>query len=107
MSVDIGCGTGTVAAIISKAFPHVQCMDCDLPHIDIVASLLDSKRMNYDGGDMLVSIPFVDAILIMVCNFVVYTHLLIYLDCCGFFLCTVYISWVVSGVSRWMRVMSG
>ena len=30
-----------------------------------------------------------------------------YLDCCGFFLCTAYISWVVSGVSRWMRVMSG
>ncbi|KAK7830178.1 histone H3.2 [Quercus suber] len=28
-------------------------------------------------------------------------------DCRGFFLCTAYISWVVSGVSRWMRVMSG
>ena len=54
---------------------HVQCMMFELPHI--VASLLESKRMNYGGGDMLVSIPFVDAILIMVCNFVVYAHFLL------------------------------
>ena len=64
------CGTGTVAANISKAFSHVQLMVYDLPCIDIVASLPKSKRMNYVVGDMLVSIPFVDAILIKVCNLI-------------------------------------
>ena len=59
-----------MAANISKAFPYVQCMVFDLPHIDIVARLLESKRMNYFVGDMLVFIPFIDAILIKVCNFV-------------------------------------
>ena len=63
-------GTGTVAANISKAFSHVQLMVYDLPCIDIVASLPKSKRMNYVVGDMLVSIPFVDAILIKVCNLI-------------------------------------
>ncbi|KAK7827250.1 putative o-methyltransferase 3 [Quercus suber] len=47
-----------------QAFSHVQLMVFDLPHIDIVASLPESKRMNYVVGDMLVSIPFVDAFLI-------------------------------------------
>ena len=59
-----------MAANISKAFSHVQLMVFDLPRIDIVASLPESKRMNYVVGDMLVSIPFVDAILIKVCNFI-------------------------------------
>lgn len=59
-----------MAAIISKAFPHEQCMVFGLQHIDIVASLLESKKMNSVGSDMLVSIPLVDAILIKVCNFV-------------------------------------
>ena len=59
-----------MAANISKAFSHVQLMVFDLPRIDIVASLPESKRMNYVVGDMLVSIPFVDAILIKVRNFI-------------------------------------
>ncbi|KAM3761825.1 hypothetical protein ACB098_01G297800 [Castanea mollissima] len=55
-----------MAANISQAFPHVQCVVFDLPHIDIAASLPKSKRMNYFVGDMLMSIPFVDAILIKI-----------------------------------------
>ena len=59
-----------MAVNISKAFPRVQCMVFNLPHIDIVASLPQGKRMNYFVNDMLMSIPFVDPILIKVCNFV-------------------------------------
>ncbi|GMY37675.1 trans-resveratrol di-O-methyltransferase-like [Fagus crenata] len=59
--VDVGGGTGTMARIISEAFPRMKCMVFDLPHV--VANLPDSKNLKYIGGDMFQSIPSADAIL--------------------------------------------
>ncbi|XP_050275341.1 trans-resveratrol di-O-methyltransferase-like isoform X4 [Quercus robur] len=59
--VDVGGGTGTVARIISEAFPHMKCTVFDLPHV--VANLPDSKNLKFVGGDMFQYIPPADAIL--------------------------------------------
>nr|POE80739.1 trans-resveratrol di-o-methyltransferase [Quercus suber] len=59
--VDIGGGTGTVARIISEAFPHMKCTVFDLPHV--VANLPDSKNLKFVGGDMFQYIPPADAML--------------------------------------------
>ncbi|GLT70468.1 hypothetical protein SLA2020_425460 [Shorea laevis] len=60
--VDVGGGNGTVARIISEAFPHIKCTVFDLPHV--VADLPESSNLKYVGGDMFHSIPSADAILI-------------------------------------------
>uniref|UniRef100_A0A7N2R188 Uncharacterized protein n=1 Tax=Quercus lobata TaxID=97700 RepID=A0A7N2R188_QUELO len=57
--VDVGRGTGTVARIISEAFPHMKCTVLDLPHV--VANLPDSKNLKFVGGDMFQYIPPADA----------------------------------------------
>jgi len=59
--VDVGGGTGTVARIISQAFPHIKCTVFDLPHV--VANLPETTNLKYVGGDMFQSIPSADAIL--------------------------------------------
>ncbi|XP_059439556.1 trans-resveratrol di-O-methyltransferase-like [Corylus avellana] len=59
--VDVGGGTGTVARIISQAFPHVKCTVFDLPHV--VANLPETTNLKYVGGDMFQSIPYADALL--------------------------------------------
>ncbi|GMY20465.1 trans-resveratrol di-o-methyltransferase [Fagus crenata] len=59
--VDVGGGTGTVARVISEAFPHMKCTVFDLPH---VSNIPDSQNLRYVGGDMFQSIPSADAILI-------------------------------------------
>ncbi|KAG7962414.1 hypothetical protein I3843_09G064900 [Carya illinoinensis] len=59
--VDVGGGTGTMARIISEAFPHIKCTVYDLPHV--VANLPESSNFNYVGGDMFQSIPPADAIM--------------------------------------------
>ena len=64
--VDVGGGTGTVARIISEAFPHTKYTVFDLPHV--VANLPDNENLNYVGGDMFQYIPPADAILIKVCD---------------------------------------
>ncbi|KAH7577003.1 hypothetical protein ACOSQ2_002295 [Xanthoceras sorbifolium] len=60
--VDVGGGTGTVSKAIAKAFPHLDCIDFDLPHV--VADLQDEANIKYVGGDMFVAIPPADAILL-------------------------------------------
>ncbi|GLT70466.1 hypothetical protein SLA2020_425450 [Shorea laevis] len=60
--VDVGGGTGTVARIISEAFPHIKCTVFDLPHV--VANLPETTNLKFVGGDMFHSIPFADALLI-------------------------------------------
>jgi trans-resveratrol di-O-methyltransferase len=62
--VDVGGGTGTVARIISEAFPHMICTVFDLPHV--IANLPDTTNLKYVVGDMFQSIPPADAILIKV-----------------------------------------
>uniref|UniRef100_A0A2N9EQ34 O-methyltransferase C-terminal domain-containing protein n=1 Tax=Fagus sylvatica TaxID=28930 RepID=A0A2N9EQ34_FAGSY len=60
--VDVGGGTGTVAKIISEAFPHMKCTVFDLPHV--IANLTDSQNLKFVGGDMFQSIPSANAILL-------------------------------------------
>nr|AKN79309.1 caffeovl-CoAO-methyltransferase 1 [Betula platyphylla] len=60
--VDVGGGTGTVARIISEAFPHIECTVFDLPHV--VANQPESTNLKYVGGDMFHSLPSADALLI-------------------------------------------
>jgi trans-resveratrol di-O-methyltransferase len=66
--VDVGGGTGTVARIISQAFPHIKCTVFDLPHV--VANLPETTNLKYVGGDMFQSIPSADAILFKVCKYI-------------------------------------
>ncbi|XP_057509166.1 probable O-methyltransferase 3 [Actinidia eriantha] len=61
--VDVGGGTGTVAKAIAEAFPNLECIVLDLPHV--VADLQGScKNLTYVGGDMLEAIPSADAVLL-------------------------------------------
>ncbi|KAG5517485.1 hypothetical protein RHGRI_038029 [Rhododendron griersonianum] len=60
--VDVGGGTGTIARIISGAFPPIKCTVLDLPHV--VANLPESGNLSYVGGDMFESIPSADAVLL-------------------------------------------
>jgi trans-resveratrol di-O-methyltransferase len=66
--VDVGGGNGTVARIISQAFPHIKCTVFDLPHV--VANLPETTNLKYVGGDMFQSIPSADAILFKVCKYI-------------------------------------
>ncbi|CAL1394100.1 unnamed protein product [Linum trigynum] len=60
--VDVGGGTGTMAAAVAKAFPGIQCTVLDLPHV--VKDLKGEGNLGFVGGDMFVSIPSADAILL-------------------------------------------
>nr|GME02559.1 trans-resveratrol di-O-methyltransferase-like [Ipomoea batatas] len=60
--VDVGGGIGTAAKIIVDAFPDLKCTVFDLPHV--VHGLKGTKNLDYVGGDMFVSIPPGDAILL-------------------------------------------
>ncbi|KAI3500191.1 hypothetical protein L1887_36008 [Cichorium endivia] len=60
--VDVGGGTGTIAKAIAKAFPNVNCVSFDLPHV--VSGLEGSKNMSYVCGDMFEAIPKADAVLL-------------------------------------------
>ncbi|KAJ7947035.1 O-methyltransferase [Quillaja saponaria] len=59
--VEVGSGTGTVAKIISEAFPHLKYTMLDVPYV--VANLTGSENLNYVGGDMFQAIPPTDAVL--------------------------------------------
>ncbi|KAL1079635.1 hypothetical protein V6Z11_D10G235200 [Gossypium hirsutum] len=60
--VDVGGGTGTLSKAIVDAFPHLECIVLDLPHV--VANLQDSGNLKYVAGDMFKEIPASDAILL-------------------------------------------
>ncbi|MFQ6656558.1 hypothetical protein Gotur_026603 [Gossypium turneri] len=62
--VDVGGGTGTLSKAIVDAFPHLECIVLDLPHV--VANLQDSGNLKYVAGDMFKEIPASDAILLKV-----------------------------------------
>ncbi|KAK1420421.1 hypothetical protein QVD17_22000 [Tagetes erecta] len=59
--VDVGGGTGLNAKILLEAFPHMNCIVFDLPHV--VTGMPETKNLKYVGGDMFSSIPSADAIL--------------------------------------------
>ncbi|KAL2329845.1 hypothetical protein Fmac_017426 [Flemingia macrophylla] len=60
--VDVGGGTGTTAKIICETFLNLKCIVLDLPHV--VENLSGSNNLTYVGGDMLISIPKADAVLL-------------------------------------------
>ncbi|KAJ9563679.1 hypothetical protein OSB04_008839 [Centaurea solstitialis] len=60
--VDVGGGTGTVAKAIAKAFPKLNCISFDLPHV--VKGMEGSKNLSYVGGDMFEAIPKADAVFV-------------------------------------------
>ncbi|OMP09955.1 O-methyltransferase, family 2 [Corchorus olitorius] len=62
--VDVGGGTGTVAKAIADAFPHLDCVVFDLPHV--VAGLEGNGNFKYAGGDMFEAIPDADVVLLKV-----------------------------------------
>ncbi|KAM7273141.1 hypothetical protein ACFE04_027805 [Oxalis oulophora] len=60
--VDVGGGTGTLASLISQAFPDLECTVLDLPHV--VVGLTDTDKLKYIGGNMFQQIPSADGILL-------------------------------------------
>ncbi|CAL0321090.1 unnamed protein product [Lupinus luteus] len=60
--VDVGGGNGTIAKIISELFPKLKIVVYDLPQV--VANLQGSNNVSYVAGDMFVSIPQADAVLL-------------------------------------------
>ncbi|XP_030544018.1 trans-resveratrol di-O-methyltransferase-like [Rhodamnia argentea] len=60
--VDVGGGTGTMGKAITEAFPHLECMVFDQPHV--VEGSVGSERLKFVGGDMFVEIPPADAIFL-------------------------------------------
>lgn len=62
--VDVGGGTGTLAKCIAEAFPNVNCINFDLPHV--VKGLGESRNLSYVGGDLFEAIPKADVVLLKV-----------------------------------------
>ncbi|CAJ1833346.1 unnamed protein product [Sphenostylis stenocarpa] len=60
--VDVGGGTGITAKTICEAFPNMKCIVLELPRV--VENLADSNNLTYVGGDMFISIPKADAVLL-------------------------------------------
>ncbi|KDP24057.1 hypothetical protein JCGZ_25714 [Jatropha curcas] len=59
---DVGGGPGTMATGLADAFPHLDCVVFDLPHV--VAGLQDGNNLKFVGGSMFEEIPPADAILL-------------------------------------------
>ncbi|KAJ1412216.1 S-adenosyl-L-methionine-dependent methyltransferase [Sesbania bispinosa] len=62
--VDVGGGTGTMAKVIAKSFPKMECIVFDLPHL--VTGLEGSENLKYISGDMFKAIPPADTILLKI-----------------------------------------
>ncbi|KAI3883980.1 hypothetical protein MKW92_034464, partial [Papaver armeniacum] len=60
--VDIGGGTGATMSYVAKAFPAINCVVFDLPHV--VAAAPDIPGVEMVGGDMFEFIPSADALLL-------------------------------------------
>ncbi|KAK7245064.1 hypothetical protein RIF29_39895 [Crotalaria pallida] len=61
--VDVGGGNGAATKLIQEVFPNLKCIVFDQP--EVVANCSGSNEMlNFVGGDMFVSIPSADAILL-------------------------------------------
>ncbi|XVF60486.1 hypothetical protein PTKIN_Ptkin08bG0051000 [Pterospermum kingtungense] len=57
--VDVGGGTGGMAAQIVKSYPHIKAINYDLPHVIKTAPPHDG--VSHLGGDLFESIPNADA----------------------------------------------
>ncbi|KAI0507406.1 hypothetical protein KFK09_013531 [Dendrobium nobile] len=60
--VDVGGGTGLMAATLVEAFPGLQCTVFDLPHVIDTAE--QTEGIQFAAGDMFVEIPAAQAALL-------------------------------------------
>ncbi|KAF8043364.1 hypothetical protein BT93_A1644 [Corymbia citriodora subsp. variegata] len=60
--VDVGGGTGGLAREAAEAFPQVEWMVLDLPHV--VAGLEGTRNLKFVSGDMFKAVPPADAVLL-------------------------------------------
>ncbi|XP_030546243.1 (R,S)-reticuline 7-O-methyltransferase-like [Rhodamnia argentea] len=60
--VDVGGGTGGVIAEIVRAYPHIQGINFDLPHVVATAPAHDG--VEHVGGSMFEVIPMADAVFL-------------------------------------------
>ncbi|XP_065875112.1 trans-resveratrol di-O-methyltransferase-like [Euphorbia lathyris] len=60
--VDVGGGTGTAAKAIAKAFPQMECIVLDLPHV--VDGIHDTPNLKFVAGNMFHAVPPADAIML-------------------------------------------
>ncbi|XP_028807903.1 (R,S)-reticuline 7-O-methyltransferase-like [Neltuma alba] len=58
--VDVGGNIGGTASEIVKAYPHIKCINFDLPHV--IATAPEHDGVTHVGGDMFHSIPPADAV---------------------------------------------
>ncbi|KAK6919018.1 Plant methyltransferase dimerization [Dillenia turbinata] len=58
--VDVGGGTGSAMARVAKNFPHIKCVNFDLPHV--IATAPAHEGVHHIGGDMFDVIPKANAI---------------------------------------------
>ena len=63
--VDVGGGTGTLAKEIADAFPDLNCIVLDLPHV-VDGLVANNKSLAFVGGDMFVAIPPADDVIMKV-----------------------------------------
>ncbi|URD96404.1 o-methyltransferase [Musa troglodytarum] len=63
--VDVGGCTGTLAAIVAEAFPHLKCTVLDLPHVVAAAAAAGTpNNLDFVGGNMFDHIPSADIMLL-------------------------------------------
>ncbi|KAK6919024.1 O-methyltransferase domain [Dillenia turbinata] len=63
--VDVGGGTGWAMARVAKNFPHIKCVNFDLPHV--IATAPAHEGVHHIGGDMFDVIPKDQAIFMKDC----------------------------------------
>ena len=51
-AVDLGCGTGRVAALLAEHYDHVRAIDLSQAMIDIARSKHDHPRISFEQGDL-------------------------------------------------------
>uniref|UniRef100_A0A199UA37 O-methyltransferase domain-containing protein n=1 Tax=Manihot esculenta TaxID=3983 RepID=A0A199UA37_MANES len=61
--VDVGGGNGTSLSLLVKAFPWIQGINFDLPHV--VSTAIECDGVTHVGGDMFESVPKADAVVLM------------------------------------------
>eukprot|EP01018_Ginkgo_biloba_P029748 Gb_40575 [translate_table: standard] len=60
--VDVGGGDGDAVATIQQSFPHIKCYNYDLP--EVIQDAPAYPGVEHIGGDMFVSVPRADALLL-------------------------------------------
>lgn len=62
--VDVGGGTGTLAMAIANAFPRLNCIVLDLPHVIGDREGITTENVEFVAGNMFDNIPYANAVLL-------------------------------------------